>query len=58
MVKDSDRIQSFSIRPTDTRALSELNTLREYAKVKGIGFSFLIIKAITLLNRELRINGK
>jgi len=58
MGKDSDRIQSFSIRPTDTHALSELAILREYSKIKGICFSFLVIKAITLLNRELRVNGK
>lgn len=58
IAKDSDRIQSFSIRPTDTPALVELQNLRDYAKTTGICFSFLVIKAITMLNKELQVNGK
>jgi hypothetical protein len=58
MLKETDRIQSFSVKPTDTGAWEEILKLREYSKTKGISFSFLIIQAITKLNKELKLNGK
>ena len=58
MAKETDRIQSFSVKPDDTMAWNEIQKLRAYSKVKGISFSFLIIKAIKALNEELQLNGK
>ena len=58
MSKEIDRVNSFSVPPTDTIALSEVHKLRSYAKAKGISFSFLVIQAIVLLNKELQLNGK
>lgn len=58
MAKETDRIQSFSVKPSDFAAWEELKKLKAYARTKGISISFLIIKAITAYNKELRLNGK
>ena len=57
MAKESDRVQSFSVKPEDFDALEELRKLREYSKKTGRSFSFLVIQAIKMYNKELFSNG-
>lgn len=52
---DFDRANSFSVKPEDTHGQNEIAKLRAYAKRTGISFSVLCIRAITLLNKELKI---
>lgn len=51
----SDRVISFSVQPTDIEAGKEVKKLKEYCKKKGISFSFMVIKAIVKLNKDLKI---
>lgn len=53
MVKTQDRVTSFSVRPTDEKAIDEINKLKAYSNKTGISFSHLMIKAITNFNEEL-----
>lgn len=48
-----DRIVSFSIASTDTKNKDEVLKLKKYCKETGTNFSYLILKAITKLNKEL-----
>lgn len=50
-----DRIQSFSLQPGDKNAYEQLSKLKQHSKKTGISFSYLVIKAITLLNKELKL---
>jgi len=50
-----NRIISFSVQPTDIEAGKEIKKLKEYCKKKGITFSFMIIKAIVKLNKDLKL---
>lgn len=50
-----ERIQSFSIQPGDKKAYEEIQKLKDYSKKTGISFSFLILKAIVLLNKDLKL---
>lgn len=50
-----DRVTSFSIKPTDVKALTELQKLKTYSAKTRISFSFLIIQAIEKLNKELNL---
>lgn len=49
------RIKSFSVAPYDDDGELELSKLEEYSKRTGITFSYLILKAITNLNKELKL---
>jgi hypothetical protein len=50
-----NRVISFSVQPTDIEAGKEIKKLKEHCKKKGISFSFMVIKAIIKLNRELKV---
>lgn len=51
----TDRITSFSIKPTDKEAVAALSKLRKYSNETGISFSRLIIQAIIAINKELAL---
>lgn len=53
MKKEMDRVASFSIKPTDSDALTEFTKLKEHSVKTGISFSWFMIKAIRDLNKEL-----
>lgn len=48
-----NRIFSFSVVKTNLNGILEIEKLKNYSYKTGISFSYLIIKAITLLNEEL-----
>lgn len=50
-----DRVVSFSIKPTDTEGIADVKLLKEYAKEKGISFSYLILDAVDQKNKELKL---
>lgn len=50
-----DRNVSFSIKPEDVEAQENVLKLKQYAKDRGISFSFFMCKAIAKLNKELKI---
>ncbi len=49
-----DRVISFSVSPTDTKGRKEVKKLKDHCKKTGISFSYLILKAITNLNKEIK----
>lgn len=49
------QIFSFSIAKADNNSILELKKLKDHSKKTGITFSHLIIKAITSLNKELKL---
>lgn len=51
----SDRITSFSVKPTDKEAIAALTKLRQHSETTGISFSHLVIKAIIAINKELKL---
>jgi len=53
--KESDRVVSFSIKPTDIDAIAELNKLKAHSKKTGISFSFFMIRALNKMNKELKL---
>lgn len=53
--KQSSRVASFSIKPSDKEAIEELSKLVTYSDTTGISFSFLMIKAMKMLNKELKL---
>ena len=50
-----DRVISFSVAPTDTKSKKEIKKLKTYCKKTGISFSYLVLKAIANLNKELKL---
>jgi hypothetical protein len=50
-----DRIISFSIPPTDTASKEEVQKLKDHCAKTGTNFSFLILRAIRMLNKELKL---
>lgn len=49
------RIISFSVTPTDKEAKEEVRKLKLYCDKSGIKFSYMMIKAIRKLNKELNL---
>lgn len=54
--KNQNRITSFSVKPTDTDSLEELDKLTKHSTKTGISFSFLILQAVKNFNKELGLN--
>lgn len=54
--KRQNRVTSFSVKPEDKDALSELAKLTEHSAKTGISFSYLVIQAIKKYNKELGLN--
>ncbi len=50
---EPDRVTSFSYKPHDKDSLDSIAKLRKYGKERGISFSFLVLKAIKNLTKEL-----
>lgn len=50
-----DRVVSFSVSPTDKKGRQEIKKLKDHCKKTGISFSYLVIKAITNINKELKL---
>lgn len=50
-----DRVISFSVAPTDKKGALQIKKLKEHSKKTGISFSFLVLRAITNLNKELNL---
>ena len=53
MAEDIGRVVSFSIAPSDKKALAQITKLKAHAKKTGISFSFLMLRATVLINKEL-----
>lgn len=51
--KPPNRVTSFSVKPSDKEGLAELDKLAAHSDKTGISFSFLMIQAIKMLNKEL-----
>ena len=54
--KNQNRITSFSVKPTDTDSLEELDKLTKHSTKTRISFSFLILQAVQNFNKELGLN--
>lgn len=50
---ETDRVVSFSYKPYDKIAYTSIEELKAYGKQRGISFSFLVLKSIRLLLKEL-----
>lgn len=50
-----DRVISFSIKPTDKQSLELLQALKNHSDSTGISFSFLMIRALSLVTKELKL---
>lgn len=50
-------IVTFSILPADAKGKKEVEKLKKYSKKTGISFSFLMLKALTELNKELNLDN-
>lgn len=50
-----NRVVSFSIKDTDIKNKSEVEKLKSHSNETGISFSYLILQAITKLNKELKL---
>lgn len=55
---DQDRVVTFSIPPADTKARSKVAKIKEYCSKTGVSFSFLMIRAVELLHKEMKAEGK
>jgi hypothetical protein len=55
IAKESDRVISFSIKPTNSEALLELSKLKSHAQKTGVSFSFFMLRGIKLINKELNL---
>jgi hypothetical protein len=53
-----NRVFSFSVVQKNIPAIIEIEKLKKYANRTGISFSHLIIKAITILNKELELDNE
>ncbi len=51
-----DRVVSFSVQPTDRQAKENIKKLKSYCDKTGVSFSFLMLKAIAQLNKDLGLN--
>lgn len=50
-----DRVISFSVAPSDKEGIAQVSKLKQHCKKTGISFSFLVLKAITNINKELKL---
>ncbi len=50
-----DRVVTFSIKPTDLDGLEDVKRLKQHSKDKGVSFSFLILEALDVKNKELKL---
>lgn len=50
-----NKIISFSILPSDTNGLKQVDKLKKHSKKTGTSFSFLVLKAISNLNKEMKL---
>ena len=55
----TDRVTSFSVPPGDLKALEQVRKLKKYCEETGTSFSHLVVRGITMVNKELGLdNGK
>ena len=52
---EKDRVLSFSYKPSDKKSIANIKIIRDYCRLKGITFSFLMLKAIDDLTKQLTI---
>ena len=57
-IKQPTRVTSFSIKPADKVGLEELRKLTEHSERTGISFSYLIVQAITDINKKLKLTSE
>ena len=54
-MSNQDRVVTFSIKPDDINGQDDVKALRQYAKDKGVSFSYLVLDAIDKKNEELKL---
>jgi len=47
-------VVTFSVKPEDKQSQIEVKSLKSYSKKTGISFSYLMLRAVKLLNEELK----
>lgn len=53
--KESDRVVSFSVKPSDSEGWNEVAKLKAHCARTGISFSYFMLQATKKLNKELKL---
>lgn len=50
------RIVTFSIKPSDESGLKDVDLLKSYSETSGVSFSHIMIRAMDLVKKELKVH--